>query len=71
MSDDRDQLEALFYLYARLNVASDARIVVDYLPAEDAWGASVYSKGRFLGQLIARQVSGKWRIWPTMALRPG
>lgn len=65
MSDEREHLEALFYLYARLNLAADARVVVDYHPDDDVWGASVYSKGRFLGQLVAREVSGHWKIWPS------
>lgn len=65
MSDERAQLESLFYLYARLNLAPDARVVVDYRPDDDVWGAGVYSKGRFLGQLVAREVAGQWRIWPT------
>lgn len=66
MSDEREQLEAHFYLYARLNMAQDARIVLDYHPDDDVWGASVYSKGRYLGLLVARQVSGQWKIWPSM-----
>lgn len=69
MSDERSQLEAHFYLYARLNLASDARIVVDYHPDTDTWGTSVYSKGRFIGQLIARQVSGQWKIWPGLSFK--